>query len=57
MPVFLDATGNAFTPEMREALKALRPGDQVYVENIRGQLANGQGPVRELAPIAVKVLP
>ena len=57
MPVFLDATGNAFTAEMREALKALRPGDQVYVEGIRGRLANDQGPVRELAPIAIKVLP
>lgn len=56
-PVFLTSNGNAFTDEMEQALNALRPGDQVYVDGIRARLANGQGPVLELAPIAVKVLP
>lgn len=56
-PVFLTSNGNAFTVEMEQALNALRPGDMVYVDGIRARLANGQGPVRELAPIAVKVLP
>jgi gliding motility-associated protein GldM len=55
--VFLTANGNAFTDEMKQALNVLRPGDQVYVDGIRARLANGQGPVRELAPIAVKVMP
>lgn len=56
-PVFLAANGNTFTDEMKEALKVLRPGDDVLVYSIRARLANGQGPLRELAPIAVKVLP
>ncbi|MEZ4756337.1 MAG: gliding motility protein GldM [Flavobacteriales bacterium] len=56
-PVFLTSNGNAFTDEMEQALNALRPGDMVYVDGIRARLANGQGPVRELAPIAVKVMP
>lgn len=33
----------------------LRVGDQIYIENIKGRLANGQGPSRDLAPIAIKV--
>lgn len=56
-PVFLTSNGNAFSDEMEQALNALRPGDMVYVDGIRARLANGQGPVRELAPIAVKVMP
>ncbi|MBK9417684.1 MAG: gliding motility protein GldM [Flavobacteriales bacterium] len=56
-PVFQEATGNAFTPEMLEVLDALRPGDQVFVDGIRARLSSGQGHVRDLAPIAVKVLP
>lgn len=55
--MFLISNGNAFSDEMEQALNALRPGDMVYVDGIRARLANGQGPVRELAPIAVKVMP
>jgi len=29
----------------------------VYVGDVKSRLANGQGPVRELSPIALKVLP
>ncbi|MCB0769339.1 MAG: gliding motility protein GldM [Flavobacteriales bacterium] len=56
-PVVLSSTGNAFTPEMLRVLAAVRPNDQVYVEGIRARLASGQGPMRDLSPIAVKVRP
>jgi hypothetical protein len=56
-PVFLSSSSNAFTAEMLEVLAAVRPNDQVYVEGIRARLANGQGTVRELSPIALKVRP
>ena len=56
-PILLSSTTNRFTPEMDRVLQALRPNDQVYVEGIRAQLANGQGPVQDLSPIAIQVLP
>jgi hypothetical protein len=41
---------------MKLVLGMLKSGDQVYIENVKGRLVNGQGPSRPLAPIAVKVL-
>ncbi|MBL8002930.1 MAG: gliding motility protein GldM [Flavobacteriales bacterium] len=49
--------GNAFTEEVRTLLAAARAGERVYFEGIKAQLANGQGPVRDLAPLAFKVIP
>jgi len=49
--------GNAFTEEVRTLLGAARAGERVYVEGIKAQLSNGQGPVRDLAPLAFKVIP
>lgn len=54
-PIFLTANGNRFTPDMRTALAALRPNDQVFVNEVKGKLANGAGPSRDLNPIALKV--
>ncbi|MEZ4806714.1 MAG: gliding motility protein GldM [Flavobacteriales bacterium] len=56
IPVSLATAGNAFTAEMKEVLAAVRPNDQVYVEGIKARLANGEGPVRQLSPIALKVI-
>lgn len=47
---------NAFTTDMKVILEDLRPNDKILIERIKGQLANGQGPVRDLNPIAIKVL-
>jgi hypothetical protein len=49
--------GNQFTDEVRTLLAAVRQGERVYFEGIKAQLANGQGPVRDLAPLAFKVIP
>jgi gliding motility-associated protein GldM len=49
--------GNAFTEEVRTLLASARVGERVYLEGIKAQLANGQGPVRDLAPLAFKVIP
>ena len=54
-PIFLKANGNRFTPDMLTALAALRPNDQVFVDGVKGKLANGAGPTRDLNAIAVKV--
>lgn len=56
-PIYLLATNNAFTEQMLEAMAGLRSGDQVYVGEIKARLSNGAGPVRDLPPIAIKVLP
>jgi len=56
-PVQLLANSNAFTPEMRTALAGLRAGDRVYIEGIKARLERGQAPPRDLAPIALKVVP
>lgn len=56
-PVQLHANSNAFTPEMQLALAAVRPGDQVYIEQIKARLSNGGSTPRDLAPIALKVIP
>lgn len=49
--------GNQFTDEVRTLLAAVRQGERVYFEGIKAQLANGQGPVRDMAPLAFKVIP
>ena len=54
-PIFLKANGNRFTQDMLIALAALRPNDQVFVNEVKGKLTNGAGPARDLNPIALKV--
>lgn len=54
-PIPKRGSGNTFTPDIDKIMDNLRVGDQIYIENIKGRLANGQGPSRDLAPIAIKV--
>jgi gliding motility-associated protein GldM len=54
-PILKLGSGNEFTQEIKTILCKARSGDQIYVENIKAKLANGQGTVRSLAPIAIKV--
>ena len=54
-PVGHTITGNRFPPEVKAILAAVRPGDMIYIEGIKGQLENGQGPVRELAPMTFQI--
>lgn len=56
-PKLETSSSNAFTGDMKTILNDLRPNDKILIEHIKGQLANGQGPVRDLGPITVKVLP
>lgn len=53
----LTAHDAQFTEPMKELLRAVRPGQRVYVEGIKARLASGQGPVRDLPPVVLKVLP
>lgn len=48
--------GAAFDDQARRMLDQLRQGDRVWLEDIRARLANGQGPVHDVAPIALKVV-
>ena len=57
VPIEHTAAGNAFSADMKAVLAAIRPGDQVYLEEIKAKLTSGQGSVRDLAPIALKVMP
>jgi gliding motility-associated protein GldM len=52
----MESTSNTFTPQMRELIADLRPGEQVYVEGVKAQLANGSGPVRELPSLGFRVV-
>lgn len=54
-PIMKVGTTNAFTDDMKEVLKVLKTGDQLYVENVKAKLSNGSGPARPLSPIAIKV--
>ena len=54
--VELTSTSNVITTEMRTVFAALRIGDQVYFEEIKARLANGQGTPKDLAPVALKVI-
>ncbi len=54
-PIEHACTGNAFSPAVQQVLALVKPGDQVFVEDIRAQLANGQGPVVALPPLSFKV--
>jgi len=56
-PNLKTSSSNAFTGDMKTILNDLRPNDKILIEHVKGQLANGQGPVRNLNPITVKVLP
>ncbi len=53
----LAAQDGRFTEPMKDLLKAVRPGQRVYVEGVKARLANGQGPVRDLTPVVLKVVP
>ena len=57
-PLQFTAQGNAFTPEIRAALAAVRPGDKVYVERIKARLANAPAGTRtyDLGSIALRVV-
>ncbi len=48
--------GNRFDEDTRKILRSLRPGDRIWFEGIKGQLASGAGPEYSLASIAVKVI-
>ncbi|MBK9176465.1 MAG: gliding motility protein GldM [Flavobacteriales bacterium] len=54
-PVVHHCTGNRFNAAVLQVLSKARPGDQIAIEEIRAQLANGQGPIVPLAHIALKV--
>jgi len=54
-PIVESGSGNSFTEDIKKILCKLKAGDQIYIENIKGRLTNGQGPSRPLAPIAIKV--
>ncbi len=54
-PVMHTCTGNQFSAAIKQVLDRARPGDKVFVEEIRAQLANGQGPIVALPPIALRV--
>lgn len=54
-PVVHHCTGNRFNAAVEQVLGKARPGDQIAIEEIRAQLANGQGPIVPLAHIALKV--
>ena len=56
-PIVHTCTGGAFNAEVKEVLEHARPGDQVFIEEVRAQLANGLGPVVPLSPILLKVQP
>ena len=48
--------GAAFDEKALQMLDQLRNGDRVWVEEIKARLANGQGPVYDVLPIALKVV-
>ncbi len=54
-PIVKTGVGNEFTADIRTILCKLKTGDQIYIENIKAKLTNGQGTTRNLAPIAIKV--
>ena len=56
-PVQLRAHGPAFTEAMKDVFRNVRPGDKLYIENIKAKLASGEGRVYDLAPLALKIQP
>ena len=65
MTVTLIRSGNAsphtvnsgtFDDETMKILKSLRTGDRIYFEEIKAQLANGEGRTYDVAPIGLKVI-
>ncbi|MBP7407402.1 MAG: gliding motility protein GldM [Flavobacteriales bacterium] len=54
-PISHHCTGNSFNAAVQQVLDRVKPGDRIVIEEIRAQLANGQGPVVPLAHIALKV--
>lgn len=57
-PLQFTTQGNAFTPDMRAALAAVRPGDKVHVERIKARLANAPAGTRtyDLGSITLRVV-
>ncbi|MCB9183025.1 MAG: gliding motility protein GldM [Flavobacteriales bacterium] len=54
-PVVHDCAGKQFSAAIKQVLERVRPGDRIYIDQIRAQLANGQGPVVPLAAISLRV--
>lgn len=54
-PVEVEVLGNAFNEKVKEVLKAARVNDQIYFEEIRAKLTNGQGNEVSLPSIALKI--
>jgi gliding motility-associated protein GldM len=54
-PVEVEVIGNAFNEKVKEVLKAARVNDQLYFEEIRAKLTNGQGNEVSLPSIALKI--
>ncbi|MBL7980595.1 MAG: gliding motility protein GldM [Flavobacteriales bacterium] len=54
--VEMESTSNTFTPQMRDLIADLRPGEQVFFEEIKAQLASGAGPVTPLPSMAFRVV-
>ncbi|QQR85345.1 MAG: gliding motility protein GldM [Flavobacteriales bacterium] len=50
--------GNAFSPEVEQLLEKAKPGDQIYIEEIKARLTKApDSPERNLAAIALRVIP
>jgi len=54
-PVEVEVIGNAFNDRVKEVLKAAKVNDQLYFEEIRAKLTNGQGNEVNLPSIALKI--
>ncbi len=55
-PVDRTVQGGVFDEETKRLLEALRPGDRVWFENIKAQLANGAGPQFNLPTMSWKTV-
>jgi gliding motility-associated protein GldM len=54
-PIDVEVVGNAFSERAREVLASARANDQLYFEEIKARLANGQGNEVALPSVALKV--
>lgn len=54
-PIEVEVTGNAFNEKAKALIASARVNDQLYFEEIKARLTNGQGRDVALPPIALKV--